>query len=101
VFIVFPSPGPGRTTADGGYTRNFVAEVHAPLGAGLARAQDVLDDLIDDGSTTNIEDILEADHTLGGVVESIRVDEFDAYGFAELNGQDTLMLRIPMEVMHV
>jgi len=101
VVIVFPAPGPGRTTATTGYTRKFMIEVHTSLGPGLSRAQDVLDDLIDDGSTTNIEDVLEADHTLGGVVESIRVDEFEAYGFAVLNGQDTLMLRIPVEVMHV
>jgi hypothetical protein len=100
VLIVFPAPGGGRATAGGRYTRKFVIEVHCPLTGTLARAQDVLDDLIDDGSTSNIEDVLEADKTLGGVVESIRVDEFEAYGYAEVNGQDTLMLRIPMEVMH-
>lgn len=100
VVIVFPAPGGGRASAGGRYTRRFVVEVHCPLTMGLARAQDVLDNLIDDASTTNVEDVIEADKTLGGIAESTRVDEFEAYGFSELNGQDTLMLRIPLEVMH-
>ena len=103
VLIVFPAPGKGRTGADATsprYTRDFVVEVHCPLTMGLARAQDVLDDLIDDGGSANVEDVLEADHTLGDVIESIMVREFEAYSFSELNGMDTLMLRIPMEVMH-
>jgi len=100
VVIVFPRPGGGRRTAGGTYERMFEIEVHCPLGMGLDRAQDVLDDLIDDGSTTNIEDTVESDKTLGGLVSYCIANEFTAYGFSELNGQDTLMLRIPLEVMH-
>lgn len=100
VVLIFPRPGGGRITAGGTYRRLFELEVHCPLGMGLARAQDVLDDLIDDGSTSNLEDTVETDKTLDSLVSSIRVDEFTAYGFSELNGQDTLMLRVPMEVLH-
>jgi len=102
VVIVFPRPGGGAMTSGGTsrtYKRKFEIEVHCPLAMGLARAQDVLDDLIDDGSSSNIEDALESDRTLGGVVSSVRVDEFVAYGFSELNDQDTLLLRIPVEVI--
>jgi len=100
VALVFPRPGGGRATAGGLYHRLFEIEVHCPLGMGLARAQDVVDDLIDDASTANVEDIVEADKTLGGVVETARVDEFIAYGFSQLNDTDTLMVRFPMEVYH-
>jgi len=100
VMIVFPLPGGGRASAGGRYDRRFIVEVHCPLSMTLAKAQDVLDDLIDDGGTDNIEDTIEADKTLGGVAESTKVDEFEAYGFSDLNGQDTLMLRIPVEVYH-
>jgi len=98
VVIVFPVPGDGRASAGGKYNRRFMIEVHCPLTMTLARAQDVLDDLIDDGSTDNIEDVIEADKTLGSIADSTRVDEFTAYGFSDLGGTDTLMLRIPVEV---
>lgn len=102
VALVFPRPGGGAITSGGTsrtYRRRFEIEVHVPLTTTLAKAQDTLDDLIDDGSTDNIEDTLENDRTLGSIVSSTRVDEFTAYGFSELNGIETLMIRVPLEVI--
>jgi hypothetical protein len=99
--IVFPKKLEAITVSK--YRYEFMIEAYVSLKQGLARAQDELDGFIDPTATTSIEVAIEADVTLGGTVDSTRVDGFITYRFAELNGNtgrpNALVAQIPLEVM--
>lgn len=100
--IVFPR-GVERMSAGGTYRYRYVVEVWVPLSPGLAKAQDILDSLIDPEASTSIEAAIEGDKTLGGIVDSTRVDGFESYGFGAFNMEgstpNALTARIPLEVI--
>ena len=100
--VCFPSTARRVTNKSTQMELTFVIEIHVGLGQGLPRAQDELDGYINDTGTSSLAVSLEADKTLGSVVDTIRVGDsqsmFNSYSFGELNGEKTLMARVPLAV---
>lgn len=98
VALVFPRPGARRITSCNNWEIPFTVEIHVPLAAGLAAAQNRLDALIDPVASTSVPATLDDSPTLGGVVLTSACAGFEAYSFAKLNELDTLAARFVLTV---
>ncbi len=99
VGIVFPRPGGRQITNCETRDYRFVIEIHVSRAKSLARAQDTMDALIDPKEATGVKAAIMGDKTLGGAASSVLVGDFESYQFGALNGADTLVARVPVQVI--
>lgn len=78
-------------TMDDRHTMMFeVILLAAPVGDGLARAQDKLDPYLDESGTSSVRAAIEADVQLGGKAEYVTVTGWRQYASMEVGGVEFL-----------
>lgn len=70
-----------------------------PLGKGTTLAQEALDRYLDDVSSDSVKLAIEAEPTLGGVVQDVIVQGWSEYGEVEVNGISYLGAVLRVEVV--
>ena len=98
VALVFPRAGATRMATCDKWLLPFTVEIHVSLAAGLAKAQDRLDALVDPLASTSVMATLDDAPTLGGVVDTSECLGLEAYALSKLNGSDTLAARFVLRV---
>jgi hypothetical protein len=92
-------------TMDEGKTYRFrvfaYLDVSGPNGegSGLNRAQTQLDDYLSDDGANSISQALEADSTLGGVIDDLMVIGGNDYGMVEVGGGQMLAGAVEVDIL--
>lgn len=97
---VFPAKNPAATfdeTFEGATTWYLLVTV-AVQASDLSRSQSNLDPFLATTGAKSVKAALEADTTLGGVVDSLRVTGITAYGPLDLAGTNILAAQLAVEV---
>lgn len=97
--VVRPVTGDYRGSLAGSPSVRFEIILYVPM-ARLDRAQDLLDSYLQESGASSVFAAIEADRTLGAVVEETHVPGWRNYDQRELNGQQYLSAIVDVEVWH-
>jgi hypothetical protein len=92
--------GPKRMGMRSAYTVTIEVTVAVPLGSGLEAAQAALDPYTEPEGSCSVMAALEADKTLGGVCDTIKIDDWGKDRDAAIAGAECVMNALNIEILY-